>query len=79
MGRSGQAVHHARNARCKIDDTKDEGRLRARVDDLVKAAAGADGPVRRGVGAGWLVELRPGRGKGSALVAESHVVHVAML
>ena len=63
----------------KIDDTKDEGRLRARVDDLVKTAAGADGPVRRGVGAGWLVELRPGRGKGSALVAESQVVHVAML
>jgi putative component of toxin-antitoxin plasmid stabilization module len=63
----------------KIDDTQDEGRLRARVDDLVKAAAGADGPVRRGVGAGWLVELRPGRGKGSALVAESQVVHVAML
>jgi len=45
----------------------------------VKAAAGADGSVRREVGTGWLVELRLSRAEGSALVAESQVVHVAML
>ncbi len=63
----------------KVDDKMDERRLRAHLDDLLKSAAGADGSVRRGVGAGWLVELRLGRSKGSALVAESQVVHVAIL
>jgi len=57
----------------------DEGRLRASLAELLTAAASADGPVRRGVGAGWLVELRLSRAKGSALVAESQVVHVAMI
>lgn len=62
----------------KIDNV-DERRLRANLDELLKSAAGADGSVRRGVGAGWLVELRMSRAKGSALVAESQVVHVAMI
>ena len=38
-----------------------------------------DGAVRRGVGAGWLVELSMSRAKGSALVAERQVVHLAMI
>ncbi|MGH7305249.1 MAG: ARPP-1 family domain-containing protein [Candidatus Rokuibacteriota bacterium] len=63
----------------KVDDATGERQLRAHVDDLVKSAAGAPGSVRRGVGAGWLVELRPSRAKGSALVAEAQVVHVALL
>jgi hypothetical protein len=37
------------------------------------------GPVRRGVGVGWLVELRLSRARGVALVAESQVVHAAIL
>jgi hypothetical protein len=57
----------------------DAGRLRTSLDELLKSAAGAAGLVRRGVGAGWLVELRMSRAKGSALVAESQVVHVAMI
>jgi ARG and Rhodanese-Phosphatase-superfamily-associated Protein domain len=63
----------------KVDDATGERRLRAHVDDLLKSAAGAPDSVRRGVGAGWLVELRPSRARGSALVAESQVVHVALL
>ena len=63
----------------KVDDAAGERRLRAHVEELVKSAAGAPGSVRRGVGAGWLVELRPSRARGSALVAESQVVHVALL
>jgi hypothetical protein len=62
----------------KIADP-DERRLRANLDDLVKSAAGAASSVRRGVGAGWLVEFRMSRAKGSALVAESQVVHVAVI
>ena len=59
--------------------TPTTSRLRTSLDELLKAAAGAAGSVRRGVGAGWLVELRMSRAKGSALVAESQVVHVAMI
>jgi len=62
----------------KIADP-DERRLRANLDELVKSAAEVTGSVRRGVGAGWLVEIRMSRAKGSALVAESQVVHVAMI
>ena len=62
----------------KIGDA-DEHRLRANLDQLLKSAAEAEGSVRRGVGAGWLVELRMSRAKGSALVAERQVVHVAMI
>jgi len=63
----------------KIDDKTDEGRQRAHVEDLLRSAAGADGSVKRGVGAGWLVEFRLTRARGSALVAESQVVHAAIL
>ncbi len=63
----------------KVDDKTDERRLRAHADDLLKSAAGADGSVRRGIGAGWLVEFRLSRSRGSALVAESQVVHAAIL
>jgi len=62
----------------KIADP-DASRLRTSLDELLKSAAGAAGSVRRGVGAGWLVELRMSRAKGSALVAESQVVHVAVI
>jgi hypothetical protein len=57
----------------------DESRLRTSLDELLSSAAGAAGSVRRGVGAGWLVELRMSRAKGSGLVAASQVVHVAMI
>ena len=62
----------------RIADSE-EGRLRATLDEILKLAAGADGAVRRGVGAGWLVELSMSRAKGSALVAERQVVHLAMI
>src|SRR2546428_759065 len=61
------------------DANTDERRLRANVDDLLRSAAGADGSVRRGIGAGWLVEFRLSRSRGLALVAESQVVHAAIL
>ena len=63
----------------RIDGKLDEGRMRAHAEDLLKSAAGATGSVRRGVGAGWLVELRLSRARGLALVAESQVVHAAIL
>lgn len=63
----------------RIDGKLDEGRMRAHTEDLLKSAAGATGSVRRGVGAGWLVELRLSRARGLALVAESQVVHAAIL
>jgi len=61
------------------DGKTDERRLRAYVSDLVRAAAAAGGVVRRGVGAGRLVEFRATRFRGSALVAEGQVVHAAIL
>jgi ARG and Rhodanese-Phosphatase-superfamily-associated Protein domain len=63
----------------RIDTKIDEGRMRAHVDDLVKSAAVAVGSVRRGIGAGWLVELRLSRSRGLALVAENQVVHATIL
>ena len=48
------------------------------LDDLF-AAVGAAGSVRRGIGVGRLVEFRVDRWRGSALVAEGQVVHVAIL
>jgi hypothetical protein len=62
----------------RIADSE-EARPRATLDEILKLAAGADGAVRRGVGAGWLVELSMSRAKGSALVAERQVVHLAMI
>ncbi len=49
------------------------------LDDLLRAAVGAAGSVRRGIGVGRLVEFRVDRWWGSALVAEGQVVHVAIL
>jgi len=63
----------------RIDGKVDESRMRAHAEDLLKSAAGAMGPVRRGVGVGWLVELRLSRARGLALVAESQIVHAAIL
>ncbi len=63
----------------RIDGKLDEGRMRAHAEDLLKTAAGTTGSIRRGVGAGWLVELRLSRARGLALVAESQVVHAAIL
>ena len=63
----------------KVDDKIDERGLRAHVEELLKSSAGADGAVRRGVGVGWLVEFRLSRSRGLALVAESQVVHAAIL
>jgi ARG and Rhodanese-Phosphatase-superfamily-associated Protein domain len=63
----------------RIDGKVDERRMRTHAEDLLKSAAGAMGPVRRGVGVGWLVELRLSRARGLALVAESQVVHAAIL
>ena len=62
-----------------LDHAVDERGLRAHVNDLLTSAAVAEGLVRRGVGAGSLVEFRLKRSKGSALVAESQVVHVAIV
>jgi len=62
-----------------LGDKADERRRRAMLDDLLRAAAGAAGSVRRGVGVGRLVEFRVDRRRGSALVAEGQVVHVAIL
>lgn len=63
----------------RLDGKLDEGRMRAHVEDLLKSAAVAMGSVRRGVGAGWLVELRLSRARGLGLIAESQVVHAAIL
>ena len=62
-----------------VHDKADERRLRAMLDDLLRAAVGAAGSVRLGLGVGRLVEFRVDRRRGSALVAEGQVVHVAIL
>lgn len=62
-----------------LDGKVDERRLRARVEDLLKSAASTEGLVRRAIGVGWLVEVRPGRSRGLGLVAERQVVHAAIL
>jgi len=62
-----------------VHDKADESRLRAMIDNLLRAAVGAAGWVRRGLGVGRLVEFRVDRRRGSALVAEGQVVHVAIL
>jgi hypothetical protein len=63
----------------KLDDTQDERGLRAHLADLLRSAAKAVGSVRRGVGTGSFVEFRLSRSKGSALVAQSQLVHVAIV
>jgi hypothetical protein len=62
-----------------LGDKADERRLRAMLDDLLRAAVGVAGWVRRGIGVGRLVEFRVDRWRGSALVAEGQVVHAAIL
>jgi ARG and Rhodanese-Phosphatase-superfamily-associated Protein domain len=62
-----------------VHDKADERRLRVMLDDFLRAAVGAAGRVRRGLGVGRLVEFRVDRRRGSALVAEGQVVHVAIL
>ena len=57
----------------------DEARLRERVAALLARAAGVEGTVRRGAGAGRLFEFRLEGGRGAALVAEGQVVHAAVL
>jgi len=63
----------------RVEDKTHEPRQRALLSDLLRAAAEVRGMVRHGIGAGWLVEFRPSRFGGSALVAEGQVVHVAVL
>jgi hypothetical protein len=63
----------------RIDGKIDEGRMRGHAEALLKSAAGATGSVRRGGGVGWLVEVRLSRSRRLALVAESQVVHAAIL
>ncbi len=57
----------------------DERALRAQVEGLLRRSAAADGALRRSAGAGRLFEFRVDRARGSALVAESQVVHAAIL
>jgi hypothetical protein len=72
----GMAVEsYGRGAGDEIDD----GKLRMRLDDLLRSAGAATGSVRRGIGVGRLVEFRLGRQRGAALVAEGQVVHAAIL
>jgi len=52
--------------------------LRARVAELLRAAAAAEGVLRRGAGVGRLFEFRVAGGRGAALAAEGQVVHAAL-
>jgi len=56
-----------------------EMNLRARLKTLFAIAATADGRRRPTPGVGALFELRVDRARGTALVAESQVVHAALL
>ena len=60
-------------------DRTDARGSRAALDELLRDAAVAPASVRRGIGVGRLVEFRGKRARGSALVAEGQVVHVAVL
>jgi hypothetical protein len=57
----------------------DEAWTRRRVDELLQAAARAEGTVRGNAGVGSLFEFRVPGGHGAALVAEGRVVHAAVL
>ncbi len=57
----------------------DEPGLRAQVEALLRRAAGAEGSIRRNAGAGRLFEFRLDKRRGSALLAETQVVHAAIL
>ena len=57
----------------------DERALRARIEELLKKSAAAEGSLRRNAGAGRRFEFRVDRARGAALVAEGQVVHAAIL
>ena len=56
-----------------------EAWVRRRVDELLQAAARAEGTVRGNAGVGQLFEFRVPGGHGAALIAEGRVVHAAVL
>jgi hypothetical protein len=57
----------------------DEPRLRARLAELVRLAARAEGTRRPTPGSGALYEFRVDRARGTAVIADAQVVHAAML
>ena len=61
-----------------VEPRADARALRARVAELLRAAAAAEGVLRRGAGVGRLFEFRVAGGRGAALVAEGQVVHAAL-
>lgn len=57
----------------------DEGALRGRVEEILQAAAKAEGGLRTGAGAGHLFEFHLERLRGSALIFDGRIVHAALL
>ena len=57
----------------------DERGLRGRIEEILRAAAKAEGGLRTNAGVGQLFEFRLEALRGSALVFESRVVHAAIL
>lgn len=57
----------------------DERELRARVEDILRAAAKVEGGLRPNAGVGRLFEFRLEALRGSALVFDGRVVHAAIL
>jgi len=57
----------------------DEPGFRARVENILRAAAKVEGGVRPSAGVGRLFEFRLETMRGSALVFEGRVVHAAIL
>lgn len=60
-------------------DTPNERKVRLRVLSVLERAARAKGTLRRNAGVGQLFEFRVDRFRGSALVAESQVIHAAIV
>ena len=56
-----------------------EGRLRTRVEEVLRAAAGVEGIVRENAGVGQLFDFRAKGRRGSGLVFDGRVVHAAIL
>lgn len=57
----------------------EEGALRGRVEEVLRAAALAEGSLRTNAGVGELFEFRVGGLRGAALTYEGHVVHAGIL
>ena len=57
----------------------DEGRLRKRVEEVLGAAAKAEGILRGNAGVGQLFEFRVDGLRGAALLVDGRVVHTAIL